>query len=147
LTLLSSLLDNEVAVAAIGAGAIELLDAVAKATGCRSVIANDADFLLVLGGSSCGHLNGLRRGTSDYPETGASVIYMLDEIAAEGGQISFTGPGIRDRISPLLSGLEDNELKLLGEVNRDFPLGIDAIFIDRGGRLTCIPRSTRIGVA
>ncbi|MEI6208548.1 MAG: phosphonate C-P lyase system protein PhnH [Desulfuromonadales bacterium] len=146
LTLLSSLLDNEVAVAAVGADRDDVLDKIVRVTGCRPGPVTEADFLLVLGASSGGRLSELRRGTSDYPETGATVLYLPDEVAAEGGVVSLTGPGIRDSVAPLLSGIADDELKLLGEINRGFPLGVDAIFLDRTGKMTCIPRSTQIGV-
>jgi len=145
--LLSSLLDNEVTVAAIDAAGAIALDAISKATGARRCPVAEADFVLVGNGTSNGQLASLRRGTPEYPETGATVIYLLDAVAAEGGSISLSGPGIRDQVAPFLGGLAIDELRQLGEVNRDFPLGVDAMYLDRQGRLACIPRSTRIGVS
>lgn len=146
ITLLSSLIDNEVTVAAIGVDWDELLKTVVRATGCRLASVGEADFVLVLGGDSGGQLSKLRRGASEYPETGATVLYLLEEVAEEGGDVSLSGPGIKNAVRPSLRWLADTELKLLGEVNRNFPLGLDAIFLDLEGRFTCIPRSVQIGV-
>ncbi|MEA3544779.1 MAG: phosphonate C-P lyase system protein PhnH, partial [Thermodesulfobacteriota bacterium] len=56
-----------------------------------------------------------------------------------------SGPGIEDNIYPKIDGLAAQELNQLKEVNTEYPLGIDCIFIDQNGQLMCIPRSTRIG--
>ena len=37
-----------------------------------------------------------------------------------------------------------NELASIQDANKDFPLGIDCIFLDRTGKIACIPRSTTI---
>jgi alpha-D-ribose 1-methylphosphonate 5-triphosphate synthase subunit PhnH len=144
-TLLGCLVDNEVSMASIGNGSDAVLDRVVSMAGCRRASLGDADMVLIVGGSSQGALEVLRRGTGEYPEQGATVIYLLDKVVATGGSVQLRGPGIRERATPRLIGLARGELALLGTINRDFPLGIDAIFIDRSGRVTCIPRSTRIG--
>ena len=63
--------------------------------------------------------------------------------ASIGGTV--TGPGIKDKTRIKIEGLAAGELKELKHVNREFPLGVDSIYLDRSGRLTSIPRSTRIG--
>jgi alpha-D-ribose 1-methylphosphonate 5-triphosphate synthase subunit PhnH len=59
--------------------------------------------------------------------------------------IALTGPGIREEILPgPIEGLRPRETEHLKELNGDFPLGVDAVFIDDAGRILCIPRSTNI---
>ncbi|HIJ95901.1 MAG TPA: phosphonate C-P lyase system protein PhnH [Desulfuromonadales bacterium] len=144
-TLLSTLLDQEVSLAGIDPAAADLAAEVARRTGSRITALEQADFLLAIGDSAAGSLTVLKRGSSDYPETGATVIFLVDGINPEGGAYSLSGPGIKDEVYPEFSGISDKVLPLLAEVNRDFPLGIDAMILDRQGQLTCIPRSTKIG--
>lgn len=77
------------------------------------------------------------------------MIYLVEfleaEARAESGAVC-RGPGIRDQIAPGIRGLGTREIFYLQEINREFPLGIDGIFLDRGNRLLCLPRSTRIEV-
>lgn len=144
-TLLSSLLDQEVSLAGIDPAAADLAVEVARKTGCRITALEQADFLLAVGDSAAERLPVLKRGSSEYPETGATVIFLVDGINPEGGAFSLSGPGVKDVVYPDFSGISDKVLPLLAEVNRDFPLGIDAVVLDRQGQLACIPRSTRIG--
>ena len=87
-----------------------------------------------------------RRGTLEYPDSGATVIYLVDKLGETGGEADMHGPGINGTIRPLISGLDQAELGLLRKTNAEFPLGLDALFLDTDGRIMCIPRSTRIGV-
>jgi alpha-D-ribose 1-methylphosphonate 5-triphosphate synthase subunit PhnH len=44
----------------------------------------------------------------------------------------------------VIDGLNSNDLELLFEINSDFPLGVDTLFVDEAGRIVAIPRSTRM---
>jgi alpha-D-ribose 1-methylphosphonate 5-triphosphate synthase subunit PhnH len=143
LRLLEALLDGEVGFHAPGAAALR--DDVAWSTGARPVALPEADFLL-FGGGSGGALRQARRGTLEYPDRGATAVYQVRRLAPGGGGAILRGPGIRDAVAPCLEGLEPGELGLLREVNAEFPLGVDAVFLDAEARVLCIPRSTRIEV-
>jgi alpha-D-ribose 1-methylphosphonate 5-triphosphate synthase subunit PhnH len=142
---LGCLMDNEVSMCVINDYGDVIRDAVSLLTGCRQVSVEEADFVIVGSVSSKGQLSGLKRGNLEYPDGGATVVYLVDEISSEGGRFGLAGPGINGTSRPSFAGVADSEFTMLRETNAEFPLGVDALFIDRSGRISCIPRSTRIG--
>lgn len=116
-------------------------------TGCSFAPLDQADFLLALDGTSRGTLQQAKRGRRDFPDQNATIIYRVDQLAEGTAQsgIQLRGPGINGSIYPSIEGLAETELKQLKSVNLEFPLGIDALFLDRTGQLIGLPRSTRIG--
>lgn len=151
LTLLESLLDHEVSFTVIGGnGSRELQSLIAGRTRCRTADVGQADFLIVADGDSAGKILGAKRGTHQYPDTSATVVFRVQSLLfPEDRQptIALTGPGIREEIllGPI-EGLGAREAEHLKELNGDFPLGVDAVFIDDAGRILCIPRSTNIRI-
>lgn len=151
LQLLESLLDHEVSFAVIGRnGSRELQSRIAERTRCRAADVGQADFLIVADGDSTGEILQAKRGTHQYPDTSATVVFRVQSLLfPEDRQptIALTGPGIREEIlmGPI-EGLGPRETEHLKELNSDFPLGVDAVFIDDAGRLLCIPRSTNVRI-
>lgn len=144
--LLRCLMDNEVTCHVPDDCADELYREIFRITGSGRAEPETADFLLFPRGTSRGRLAAGRRGTREYPDRGATAVYLVDELAETGGSAELRGPGINGTVRPLIGGLDGAELGLLSEVNAEFPLGLDALFLDNDGRIMCIPRSTRIGV-
>jgi alpha-D-ribose 1-methylphosphonate 5-triphosphate synthase subunit PhnH len=143
---LRCLMDNEVTCHVADDRPEALCDAICRATGSRPAGLGAADFVVFPAGTSRGSLAGVKRGTLEYPDQGATVVYLVEELGETGGIAELQGPGIEDRLRPLIRGLDAAETGLLREANAEFPLGVDALFMDRDGRIMCIPRSTRIGV-
>ena len=144
--LLGAILDSQVSYCLLEFDP-ELENRLQICTGARAERVETADFLLAPNGTSHGKLHRAKRGRLEYPDEGATVLFSvhaLSNVAAETA-LSLTGPGIRECISPQIEGLDTTELEQLKEINREYPLGIDSIFVDRQGRLMCIPRSTCIG--
>jgi alpha-D-ribose 1-methylphosphonate 5-triphosphate synthase subunit PhnH len=141
--LLGCLIDNEVCFAVIDDRDMEA--ALALHTGSRPVAPEEADFLIVRDGTTGGRLTACRRGSLECPDTGATVVYLVEELNAGDEGIVLSGPGIKGTQSLCVKGLDINEIKLLQKANSEFPLGVDALFLDRHGRIACIPRSSRIG--
>jgi alpha-D-ribose 1-methylphosphonate 5-triphosphate synthase subunit PhnH len=117
------------------------------------------DGLEAFSGESNGEILKAKRGTLEYPDTGATVIYSICSLSqippspplVKGGirgdlKLTLKGPGINGEISPFLSGVSKREFLYLKEINSEYPLGIDSVFIDSANRIMCIPRSTRIEV-
>ncbi|MCL5423135.1 MAG: phosphonate C-P lyase system protein PhnH, partial [Nitrospirae bacterium] len=95
----------------------------------------------------------------EYPDTGATVIYSINSLSlippippfVKGGmrgnlRITLKGPGINGEITPFIGGIKKDEFHYLKEINSEYPLGVDSIFIDAENRIMCIPRSTKIEV-
>ena len=141
--LLTCLMDNETCFTVLGDP--DLAAGLARQTGGRPVALAEADFIIAAHGVTGSCLAGCRRGSLEYPHTGATVVYLVRCLGGPGMAIGLAGPGIREREVLVVDGLGSGEPAILAAINRDFPLGVDAILLDREGRLACIPRSTTIG--
>ncbi|MEW6720075.1 MAG: phosphonate C-P lyase system protein PhnH [Thermodesulfobacteriota bacterium] len=143
--LLRCVADNEAAFCVLGPCEPGAGGEIARRTGGREAPAGEADIVIALSGTTGGTAGSIRRGSLEFPEKGATVVYRVDALAPDGGTESLSGPGIESALRPRIAGLGDGELGFLKEANAAFPLGVDAIFVDRAGQVACIPRSTRIG--
>jgi alpha-D-ribose 1-methylphosphonate 5-triphosphate synthase subunit PhnH len=149
MAVLQTLVDQEVTFAVAGNDGERLKREIAKATGSRAVGVEDADFVVVPSGDSDGAVIRAKRGSLEYPDAGATIIYLVDDLDDKTGGdpvCLLKGPGIEHEISPSITGLSRNELILLRESNAEYPLGVDALFLDRAGRVLCIPRSASMEV-
>ncbi|OPY92786.1 MAG: Alpha-D-ribose 1-methylphosphonate 5-triphosphate synthase subunit PhnH [Syntrophaceae bacterium PtaU1.Bin231] len=149
LLLLESLLDHEVGIAVVGGGEAEKLTArIMGRTQCRVADVGQADFVIVADGDSRGEVLRAKRGTLQYPDASATIVFQVRSLVSTGRAQSgaiLKGPGIRDEILlGAIRGLAARELDWLREANADFPLGVDAVFVDDTGRILGIPRSTDI---
>ncbi len=125
----------------------ELENKIKKRTGAYFTDAQSADFILALTGSSQRKTLVAKRGQTDFPNDGATILFGVERLeeGTENTGIKLTGPGIKEAIYPQIEGWSNDELKQLQTVNVEFPLGVDSIFLDQRSRLMCIPRSTRLG--
>jgi alpha-D-ribose 1-methylphosphonate 5-triphosphate synthase subunit PhnH len=142
-TLLGCVLDNEVSLAVLDD--TELESELLRYTNSIKALPESADYIVAAHGTTCGWLTGFKRGTLEYPDVGATVVYLVEALHADGNEISLSGPGINGTKFLTISGFDMRELDRLREVNIEYPLGLDVMFIDRDNRIACIPRSTKIG--
>lgn len=116
-------------------------------TGSRRVALEEADFIIAPNGHTDGTIDRAKRGDLEFPERSATVVYRVTALRCEKQaplRCSLTGPGIADRCAfPAMDGFEYGELLQWSLINQQFPLGVDAIFVDREGRLMTMPRSTQ----
>ena len=147
-SVLQTLLDHEVAFSVVGYAQDSLEAEIIRLTGSYSAAIEDADFVIVLpSGDSGAALLRAKRGNLEYPDGGATVIYLVHSLANGNNRKSpavLKGPGIDGEISPFIGGLGRNEFSYLKEINSEYPIGVDCIFVDSTGQVMCIPRSTRI---
>jgi alpha-D-ribose 1-methylphosphonate 5-triphosphate synthase subunit PhnH len=146
------LLDPEVSLCVTGnGGAPALQAALVGGTRARAVALETADFIFVGGAQSHGAVRRAKCGRFESPEEGATLVYCMDgqpARACERFRIRLTGPGIAgpDGIAPEMGGVPVEEFQELMEVNADYPLGVEAIFVLPNGEVMALPRSTRIVV-
>jgi alpha-D-ribose 1-methylphosphonate 5-triphosphate synthase subunit PhnH len=87
-------------------------------------------------------LAALNLGTADYPDWAATLILAVPRLE-EGRGWSVSGPGIADRRSLFVHGV-DAKFADEWQANRSqFPLGVDIVFAARD-RIAGLPRSTRL---
>jgi alpha-D-ribose 1-methylphosphonate 5-triphosphate synthase subunit PhnH len=143
--LLRPLVDNATTVAVLGDSRL----AEELALGCRCPLAAvaEADFVVVAPGADTTPLDRCKRGDLLYPDGGATLLYLVDDLEQDEAGTLLSGPGIAGAIRLRISGLGEGELTRLSRLNGEFPLGVDAMFVARrnSAQLACIPRSTRIG--
>lgn len=155
LAVCTTLLDHEVTYATSidDTGESERAEAlerrIALEIGCPQSSLPDAAFTVSYGALPASAWPVLRRGTLAYPDQGATIIYVIAAIGStardrEAISLALTGPGIETERYLTLSGLEASEFQYLSAANRDYPMGVDAIFLDPSGRVTCLPRSCNI---
>ncbi len=143
-----TLLDNEVSFCMIGYDtAEEKIDRIYKQTKSKYVRIDEADYVIIIGGSSNGYLSLAKKGTLEFPELSATVFYFVKNLASSNGlEMIMKGPGIIDEISLKIDGIDREDLITLKEINSDFPLGIDLIFIDENYQISGLPRSIQFAL-
>lgn len=140
-----TLLDHEVSFCAVGEAA-PWSEAVFAATKSPRADVEEADFVVVSGGDSNGAAARAKRGEPEYPDLGATVVYVIDRIPTDAGAgPMLSGPGIDGARRPDVNPLSAAEWSLLREINDEYPLGVDAVCLVGPADALCVPRSTRIG--
>ena len=139
-----TLLDQEVGYAVFGDDL--LAGKIGEITGAASVPVGQADFIFIADSSGEGRIGEAPRGSLDYPDQGATVIYRVVNLeeSAETPRINLSGPGINGERQPKIDGISLDELRVFSRINEDYPLGLDALFIDDSRRVMALPRSTQI---
>jgi alpha-D-ribose 1-methylphosphonate 5-triphosphate synthase subunit PhnH len=146
------LLDSEVGFCVAGDGRAQALQAaIAGFTGARLESLQSADFVFFVPGGSQGSVRLAKRGCSEFPEEGATLVYCLESLPADTSdrfRVRLTGPGIpgSSGIAPEMPGIPVQAFQDLMIVNADYPLGVDAFFVRPNGEVMGLPRSTRIRV-
>jgi alpha-D-ribose 1-methylphosphonate 5-triphosphate synthase subunit PhnH len=138
---LLTLLDHEVSFVAVSEAATETF--VRARTNARPAALSDADFVLAnIDSLTPDGVRALKRGSLAYPDESATLI--ADVRKAAGDVYRLAGPGIQHEMQCRLA-LNDSVVEALVEVNANYPCGIDVLLVDTEGRLTGLPRTTRIG--
>ena len=101
--------------------------------------AGEADFVVA---SAMPDLAGLRLGTDDMPETGATLILQVKALG-EGVEFMLSGPGIKETQGFAVDGLPDGFVAAWAANHALYPLGVDLILC-AGDRVACFPRSLTV---
>jgi len=148
MVVIQTLIDQDVSFCVVGED-IGLLQLIHERTRAPLAEIGEADFVIVPEGGSYGDIYKAKRGTPEYPDHGATIIYKAEALGGEGNgkaSVALTGPGIETETRTAVKGLISGEFVDLADVNSEFPLGVDCIFVDNAYRVMCIPRSTRLKV-
>ncbi|HWQ61218.1 MAG TPA: phosphonate C-P lyase system protein PhnH [Negativicutes bacterium] len=122
-------------------------------SGRQTADIDGADYVVFWNGSSEGALLQMRHGSLEYPDEGATAIYLVEkiyfanEVPLGRGMVAFqaAGPGIAGNKGAFaITGLANDEIDLIRQVNGNFPLGVDVLFVDGEGNAAGLPRSSRI---
>lgn len=101
----------------------------------------EATVLVVEGSTSHGLLNRLPRGTEEYPERGATVIYHVEGLP-DTTRLHLTGPGVDGDLEIRLP-LDPGEVLARNRACDKYPTGID-LLVTGAGWVTGLPRTTTV---
>lgn len=112
-------------------------------TGAREMATcGDIAFALVGAPNTMPPLERFAQGSQEYPDRSATLILQLPSL--EGGvQLTFEGPGIRDRVTLAPRGLPQDFARQWNANRKRFPRGVDLI-LTAGDAVACLPRSARL---
>jgi len=141
-----TLLDAEVSFHVVGKKALELAKHIAELTLAQQKTAQDADYLFITSDAQEETIKNVilqtKAGTLLNPQASATIILETKQITNEGS-LCLSGPGIEDTESLYIAGahawLEERDV-----VNKEYPLGIDFIFVDEEDNVVSLPRTTKI---
>jgi alpha-D-ribose 1-methylphosphonate 5-triphosphate synthase subunit PhnH len=116
---------------------------------------SQADFLLLDGeddGPAVEALKLAKRGSLDFPETGATAILEVASVSpaplGDGLRLMLAGPGIESEATVFVAGLSQAFLEVHSVCNREFPAGIDLILacdsLSAGPCVLSLPRTTKV---
>jgi alpha-D-ribose 1-methylphosphonate 5-triphosphate synthase subunit PhnH len=146
-TVARTLLDPEVTFCVAGREARETEGRLSRLTGARAVPPPEADFALMLDAEAGGLASELERGSLEYPERGATVIYAVVRLAETGSlALRLGGPGVPESRNLGVEGLLISEAEALQEGRAGYPLGVEAYLVDEAGMVAGLPRSTSLEV-
>jgi len=115
-------------------------------TGSRLKNLESADFILAL--RELPQLERIKKGSLEYPDQGATVIRVIEEIGENLKRdsliLTLTGPGINGKKTVSLRRVKKEEIMKIVKVNEEFPLRIDFLFVDKKDKFFALPRSTKI---
>jgi alpha-D-ribose 1-methylphosphonate 5-triphosphate synthase subunit PhnH len=101
-----------------------------------------AELLVVGGTSSGGALGCVHRGDEDRPEAGGTAVYAVSEGRAVQ-RVRLRGPGVPGTLDTDLL-LDAAELTDRDAACAAWPMGVDLLVVDPEGRVTALPRTTRV---
>ncbi|MGL4788738.1 phosphonate C-P lyase system protein PhnH [Cetobacterium sp.] len=84
-------------------------------------------------------------GTLENPHEGATLILKVPKIS-EDKYLELKGPGIKNSKFLKIETLGEDFFGKRAEINREFPLGVDMVFLDELGNICVLPRTTKVEV-
>jgi alpha-D-ribose 1-methylphosphonate 5-triphosphate synthase subunit PhnH len=143
---IQTLLDAEVTFHVLGDSTDAIRRKIADYTFAKHTSLEDADYIVAPAGTGEPELleamRGCKVGTLENPDQSATWII---ETGALGGSSEWklSGPGIRDEEEAAIA-LSEAFVSTRNTKTHEFPTGIDLIFTDGDGCISCIPRTTAI---
>jgi alpha-D-ribose 1-methylphosphonate 5-triphosphate synthase subunit PhnH len=119
-----------------------VIDSLRLHCGCPIVSQAKARFALLAGPGA--PLAAFDQGTPEYPDRSATLIWQVESLATGRG-VQLTGPGIRTVTRLHVEGLPADFWALWGMCHRQFPLGVDVVFVT-ADRLAALPRSVDVSI-
>lgn len=140
------LLDGEVTFNIVSKKKIEISKLISQITYAKARELEEADYVFILEDATDEKLAEVyektKLGDLVNPNKSATIIAEVNCIEY-GDDIELRGPGIKE-CNKISVNINKNWIDTRAEKNKEYPLGIDAIYIDKSGNLIGLPRTTQV---
>ncbi|MEH7386376.1 phosphonate C-P lyase system protein PhnH [Bacillus sp. JJ1521] len=141
-----TLLDQEVTFNVVSENEETISAIINQFTYAKPANIDQADYIFVLKDAKASSLKDVlekaKPGTLKNPQHSATIFVEAEKVML-GGSILLTGPGIQSTVSVEID-TQDDWIKCSQEKNKEYPLGVDLMFIDKEHQLLSLPRTTQI---
>lgn len=141
-----TLFDHEVTFKVFSAQEDTVSKIINQLTYAKPAKIEQADYLLILQDAEHSSLEEAiiqaKCGTLKNPHTSATIFVEANSVTS-GETLLLKGPGIQTTHSVHLD-IKENWVKSRQEKNKEYPLGVDLMFIDQNHQLLSLPRTTQI---
>ena len=121
-------------------------DLVSQITYARVKPIEEADYIFVTSDSTDEFLEGTYKqskvGNLVDPDKSATIIAEFESFTG-ANILELTGPGIKVANHISISG-NHKWINERANKNIEYPLGVDAIYVDKNSKVLCLPRTTKI---
>lgn len=115
-------------------------------TGSHVAEVSEADFLIIPINVAIEkivqQLKKTKTGDLRDPQKSATILYEVESLA-HGTCYELKGPGIK-KTETIFTSIPEEVMAIRAEINAEYPLGIDFLFIDQDGNLLALPRTTKV---
>lgn len=141
-----TLLDAEVSFHVVGEYAEAIAEHLASFTFSKVAALHEADFIFIMKDAQKQMVHEVfrsaRKGTLTSPEQSATILIETERLSS-GSLLTLEGPGIQHTENVVIDAVE-RWMTERTEANKEFPLGVDIILVDRKSNIMCLPRTTII---
>lgn len=141
------LLDAEVSFNVVSKNSMDIISTISQITYAKIKPIEEADYIFILKDSidKLGEVfKKAKEGTLIDPNLSATIIAEVEDLKEEK-ELELCGPGIKDK-NYIKIGKNYNWVKQREDKNKEYPLGVDSIFLDSEGQVICVPRTTKINI-
>lgn len=141
------LLDGEVSFNIISKNSDDICNLISQVTYSNVKEVEEADYIFVLEDSIdelCNIYGVAKFGTLNDPNKSATIIAEFNNID-NSEDLELYGPGIKDKTNISLN-INNNWVETRALKNKEYPLGVDAIYLDKEFNVISLPRTTQIKV-
>ncbi|WP_010676739.1 phosphonate C-P lyase system protein PhnH [Bacillus timonensis] len=141
-----TLLDQEVSFKVVSENEETVSAIIHQYTYAKPANIEQADYIFVLKDAKASILSDVltkaKPGTLRNPQHSATVFIEAEEVRS-GGSLLLKGPGIQSTVSVEIV-TQGDWIEVRQEKNKEYPLGIDLMFVDGAHQLLSLPRTTQI---
>lgn len=141
-----TLLDAEVSFHIVGENAEAIGEHLSSFTFSKVAEIHEADYIFIMKDASEQMISNLfkkaKKGTLTNPQQSATILIETDRLSTEN-HLTLEGPGI-ELTEKVKIDASEHWVAERAEANKEYPLGVDLIIVDRDSNMMCLPRTTNI---